>query len=234
MSDENETQNQTGSSQPQAQDDDFMKLFKQYKWVIPFIAIVVVVAMVGCTLGGAYNSLVVKDTTVQIMQGNVQTALERRADLIPNYVKTIEGSSLFEHDTLTDIAEMRASANKITENVKASRTVDDVQKNQDQLGAVIGRLMMLTEQYPTLKTTDQYKELEAQLAATENQINEERNNYNKAVMDYKTTVRAFPTGLIAGPLGFHEDKWEMFQASQQKQEVPDINFGAKYTTSGNR
>ena len=232
MSDETETQNQTGSSGTDVQ--QILSALGKYKWIIPFVAIVIVVAMVGCTLGGAYNTLVVKDNTVELMQGNVMTALERRADLVPNYVKTIEGSAHFEHDTLVDIAEMRASANKITENVKASRTVEDIQKNQDQLGAVIGRLMMPTEQYPTLKTTDQYKELEAQLAATENQINQERNNYNAAVMDYKTSVRAFPTNLIAGPFGFREDKWEMFQASAAKQEVPDVNFSAKYTTSGNR
>lgn len=214
---------------------ELISLIGQYKWLVSFVAIVVIVAMIGSTIGGAYNTLVQKDVTVEQMQGNVQTALERRADLVPNYVNTVIGSSQFEHDTLTDVIAMRAQANQIKENVKASRTVEDIQANQDQLGAVIGRLMMLTEQYPSLQTTAQYKELEAQLTATENQINGERNNYNTAVMDYKMTTRAFPTNILAGIFGFHENKWSMFTASQQKQEVPTVDFTkVKYSDIASR
>lgn len=220
-------------------DDEAVKAlvsgFNQYKWVISFLAIILVVAIVGSTIGGAYNTLVQKDVTVEQMQGNVQTALERRADLIPNYVKVIEGSAQFEHDTLTDIIQMRAQANQIKENVKASRTVEDIQASQDSLGAVIGRLMMLTEQYPNLRTTSQFAELEAQLTATENQINAERNNYNTAVMDYKMSVRAFPTNVLAGFFGFNENKWSMFKASAEKQEVPEVDFSSvKYSDIASR
>jgi len=200
---------------------------KEFRWMIPaaaFVAIVIVVAMVVGTVGGAYNTIIQKDVTVEQMRGSVQTALERRADLIPNYVSTIQGSAMFEHDTLTDVIAMRGEANRIKENVKSARTVEEIQANQDQLGAVIGRLLMLNEQYPTLQTTAQFRELEAQLTVTENQINAERNNYNTAVMDYKMTVRSFPMNYLAGIFGYRADKWSMFEASPQKQEVPDVNF----------
>jgi LemA protein len=197
---------------------------KSYLWVIPFIAVVLIVAMVGSTVAGSYNTIIAKDVKVEQMQGNVQTSLERRADLIPNYVQVVIGSAQFEHDTLTDVIAMRAQANKIKENVKSARTVDEIQQNQDELGAVIGRLMFLTEQYPVLQSTAQFRELEAQLTATENQINSERNNYNTAVLDYKQTVRSFPVNILAGIFGFSEGKWSMFKANPDKQDVPEVDM----------
>jgi len=199
-------------------------IVKPFLWVIAFIAVVCIVAMTVSTTMNAYNQIIAKDVKVEQMQGSVQTALERRADLIPNYVEIIIGSSKFEHDTLTDVIEMRAQANQIKENVKSARTVEDIQQGQDQLGAVIGRLMMLTEQYPTLQTTAQYRELEAQLTATENQINGERNNYNTAVMDYKMTVRTMPIAILAHLFGYDEDRWEMFKANEKAQDAPKISF----------
>jgi len=200
------------------------KMFNQYKWIISFLAVVLIVAMVASTIGGAYNTIIQKDVTVEQMQGNVQTALERRADLIPNYVTTVTGSAQFEKSTLVEVIAMRAQANKIKEDVKAARTIEDIQQSQDELGAVIGRLLMLNEQYPNLQTTQQFKELEAQLTATENQINAERNNYNTAVMDYKMTVRSFPMNYLAKWFGYDADKWSMFTAPAAKQEVPVVNF----------
>ena len=203
---------------------DANELIKKYIWVVPFVFIVLLVAMVFSSIGGSYNTIIAKDVKVEQMQGNVQTALERRADLIPNYVSVIVGSAQFEHDTLTDVIAMRAQANKISENVKSARTVNDIQQSQDELGAVIGRLMMLTEKYPELQTTSQFKELEAQLTATENQINAERNNYNIAVLDYKVTVRSFPVNLLAKMFGYDESRWEMFEAKPVKQEVPVVDM----------
>jgi LemA protein len=214
----------TEKMQHRDKEPDAAMYFERYKWVIPFIAVVIFVALIGSSIGGAYNTIIAKDVIVEQMQGNVQTALERRADLIPNYVESIAGSATFEHDTLTDVIAMRAEANKIKENVKSARTVEEIQQSQDELGAVIGRLLMLNEQYPALQTTAQFKELEAQLTATENQINMERNNYNIAVMDYKVTVRSFPVNLLANYYGYYEDKWAMFSAKPEKQEVPKVNF----------
>jgi LemA protein len=202
----------------------FTYYFNRYKWVIPFIIVVALVAMTLSSVGDSYNMIVQKDVKVEQMHGNVQTALERRADLIPNYVEVVIGSATFEHDTLTDVIAMRAQANQIRENVKSARTVEEIQQNQDQLGAVIGRLMFLTEQYPVLQSTAQFKELEAQLTATENQINSERNTYNTAVFDYKQTVRTFPTNVVATIFGFKEDKWGMFKANEKAQDAPVVNM----------
>jgi LemA protein len=129
---------------PEDKQTEFGMYFERYKWIIPFIVVIIFVALITAPLGGAYNNLIQKDVKVEQMKGNVQTALERRADLIPNLVETLIGSAQFEHDTLTDVIAMRAQANQIKENVKSARTVEDIQQNQDQLGAVIGRLLMLT------------------------------------------------------------------------------------------
>jgi hypothetical protein len=112
-------------------------IVKPFLWVAAFIVVVIVVAMTVSTTLNAYNLIIAKDVKVEQMQGSVQTALERRADLIPNYVEIIIGSSKFEHDTLTDVIEMRAQANQIKENVKSARTVEDIQQGQDDADRTI-------------------------------------------------------------------------------------------------
>ena len=189
-----------------------------------FIIVVIIVMAILVPIGGAYNSLVQKDVTCEQMKANVQTALERRADLVPNLVSTIEGSAAFEHDTLTDVISARGQATKIKEQIASAQTVEDLQASQNELGAVIGRLLLVYEQYPVLQTTVSFKELQAQLTATENQINAERNNYNAAVTDYKVTCRAFPSVVIARIFGFNENKWSMFQVYEGKGEVPVVKF----------
>lgn len=198
--------------------------FENYKWVIPFVVVVVVVMALVLPIMGSYNGLVQKDVTVEQHKANVQTALERRADLIPNFVATVEGSAKFERSTLTDVIAMRGQAAQIKENIKTAQTAEELQAQQDSLQGVIGRLMLVYEQYPTLQTTTQFRELEAQLTATENQINSERNNYNAAVMDYKMSTRAFPSNIVAKTFGFREDKWDMFQVYPGKGEVPTVKF----------
>lgn len=193
------------------------------KWVGFGIVVFIVVAIL-VPIGGSYNSLVQKDVTCEQMKANVQTALERRADLVPNLVATIEGSATFEHDTLTDVIAARGAATKIKEQIASAQTVEELQASQNELGAVIGRLLLVYEQYPQLQTTAAFRELQAQLTATENQINAERNNYNAAVTDYKVTCRAFPSNVVAGVFGFRESKWTMFQVYEGKGEVPVVKF----------
>lgn len=199
-------------------------MFEQYKWVIPFVVIIIVVMAVLLPIIGSYNTLVAKDVRVEQSRANVQTALERRADLIPNLVSTVEGSAIFEHDTLTDVISARSQATQIKADIEDAQTAEELQAAQDSLAGVISRLLLVYEQYPTLQTTVAFRELQAQLTATENQINSERNNYNAAVMDYKTTVRVFPSNIIAGIFGFEEDKWDMFKAQPGKTDVPVVSF----------
>ena len=193
-------------------------------WIIPFIGIIILVMLVIVPLGTSYNDLVSKDMSVEYTKATVQTALERRADLIPNLVATIEGSAEFEKDTLVEVTAMRNQAMQIKETLQSEQTVDELQKSQEELGVIIGRLMVVYEQYPTLQTTQSFHELQAQLVATENQINGERNNYNAAVMNYKSTVRSFPTVIIARLFGFEEDAWTMFEAYPGKANVPVVQF----------
>lgn len=195
--------------------------FKKYT-ALGIVVIVVMAILV--PIGGSYNSLVQKDVTCEQMKANVQTALERRSDLVPNLVATIEGSAIFEHDTLTDVISARGQATKIKEQIASAQTVEELQSSQNELSAVIGRLLLVYEQYPQLQTTTAFKELMAQLTATENQINAERNNYNTAVTDYRVTCRAFPSVVVARIFGFSENKWSMFQVYEGKGEVPVVKF----------
>ena len=192
--------------------------------ILVFVGVVLAVMIIVATIAGSYNTLVDKDMTVSQMQGNLQNSLERRADLIPNIVATIQGSGKFEQSTLVDVIAMRSQSQQIKENVAGAQTTEQLQTQENSLAGIIGRLMLVYEQYPTLKTTDQYKELSAQLVATENQINGNRDNYNAAVRDYQQTVRSFPTNLMAGIYGFHADKWTMFSTPDAKQEVPSVKF----------
>jgi len=197
---------------------------EELKKYVAFGIVVIVVMAILVPIGGSYNSLVQKDVTCEQMKANVQTALERRSDLVPNLVATIEGSAIFEHDTLTDVISARGQATKIKEQIASAQTVEELQSSQNELGAVIGRLLLVYEQYPQLQTTTAFKELMAQLTATENQINAERNNYNAAVTDYRVTCRTFPSVVVARIFGFSENKWSMFQVYEGKGEGPVVKF----------
>jgi LemA protein len=203
---------------------DDKTMFDQYKWVIPFVVVIIVVMAIVVPIIGSYNTIVSKDVKVELARGNVQSALERRADLIPNLVSTIEGSAGFEYNTLTDVIKARSQATSIKADIENAQTPEQLQAAQDSLAGVIGRLLLVYEQYPTLQTTVAFRELQAQLTATENQINQERNNYNAAVTDYKTTVRVFPSNIVAKIFGYNESKWSMFQTQPGKADVPVVDF----------
>lgn len=195
-----------------------------HKWIIPFVVVIFIVMCVTLPIIGSYNALVAKDVKVEQEIGNVQITLERRADLIPNLVATVEGSAMFEHDTLTDVISARAEATQIKDQVKTAQTAEELQAAQNTLAGVVSRLLLVYEQYPTLQSTTAFRELQAQLTATENQITSARSNYNAAVLDYKTTTRVFPSNIIAGMFGFDEDKWGMFETTPGKTDVPTVEF----------
>lgn len=196
----------------------------QTRQILVFLGVIFVAAIIVASIAGSYNSLVDKDLTVSQMRSNIQTSLERRADLVPNLVSTIQGSGKFEQSTLVDVIAERSQAQQIKDNVAAAQTPAELQAQETSLSGVIGRLMLVYEQYPVLKTTDQYKELMAQLTATENQIQGDRNNYNAAVRDYQQTTRSFPTNIMAGIFGFGTDKYQMFAATTTNQAVPVVTF----------
>ncbi len=192
------------------------------KIVFVIIGVVVLFTIVGGCNG--YNNLVKMDEDVSTKWSNVETQYQRRADLIPNLVNTVKGAANFEQETLTAVIEARASASKITVDPDklTEENMQKYQAAQGQITQALGKLMVLTENYPTLKATQQFSELSAQLEGTENRITVARKDFNQSVQTYNTTVRSFPTNLFAGMFGF--TKKAAFQAEEGASAAPTVSF----------
>jgi len=173
---------------------------------------------------GGYNGLVKKDEVVKNKWNDVQSAYQRRSDLVPNLVNTVKGAANFEQTTLTQVVEARAKATSV--NVNANDLTDDkiaqFQKAQGELSGALSRLLVTVEQYPQLKATQNFQDLQEQLERTENRINTSRNDFNAAVNDYNTKVRSFPMNLFSGMFGFHVRQG--FTADQGAEKAPKVNF----------
>ena len=186
--------------------------------------LLVVLLFWGC---GGYNNLVKEDENVKKVWGNVQTQYQRRADLIPNLVNTVKGEANFERGTLTDVINARARATAVNVN-PADLTPENLQKFQQaqgQLSQALGRLLVVTENYPNLRANDAFRGLQAQLEGTENRIAVSRNDFNTAVNSYNVKVRTFPTNIFAGIMGFRARP--PFEADQGSQNAPRVDFGGQ-------
>ncbi len=177
-------------------------------------------SLTGCN----YNGMVAKDVEVQNRWANVQAQYQRRADLIPNLVRTVQGAANFEKSTLTAVIQARANATGI--NLRAEdltpENIKKFQAAQDQLSGSLSRLLAVAENYPQLKATEQFSELSAELAGTENRITVARNDFNTAVKDYNIMIRSFPNNIFAGMFGFAPKGF--FEASQAAQSAPTVQF----------
>lgn len=171
-----------------------------------------------------YNSMVSKDEAVSSQWANVETAYQRRADLIPNLVSTVKGYADFEQETLTQVVEARAKATSM--NVDASKldasTIEQFQANQAQLSGALSRLMVVVEKYPDLKANQNFLELQSQLEGTENRISVERRRFNEMVQDYNTYIRKFPNNLIAGMFSFEQRGY--FKSDEGSENAPKVEF----------
>ncbi len=176
---------------------------------------------------GSRNSMATSDQDVKAKWANVQSAYQRRADLIPNLVKTVQGVANFEKSTLTAVIEARASATQMKLDSKdlSPENLQKYQAAQSSLGGALSRLMVVAENYPQLKATENFSELQAQLEGTENRIKEERDNFNAAVKGYNTLIVTFPNSLIASFSGFAEKGF--FQAEAGSEKAPEVNFDEK-------
>jgi len=176
---------------------------------------------------GSRNSMATSDQDVKAKWANVQSAYQRRADLIPNLVKTVQGVANFEKSTLTAVIEARASATQMKLDSKdlSPENLQKYQAAQSSLGGALSRLMVVAENYPQLKATENFSELQAQLEGTENRIKEERDNFNAAVQGYNTLIVTFPNSLIASFSGFAEKGF--FQADAGSDKAPEVNFDEK-------
>ncbi len=188
------------------------------------IGIVAIVALLALFSGCGYNSLVQLDEDVKTKWNNVETQYQRRADLIPNLVSTVKGAAKFEQETLTAVIEARSKASQITvdPNKLNEENIQKYQQAQGQITQALGRLMVLTENYPQLKATDQFRDLSAQLEGTENRITVARNDYNTSVQAYNTKVRTFPNNITAGLFGFGQKAG--FKADAGAQNAPKVEF----------
>ncbi len=185
------------------------------------IAIAALFMVMGFSSCG-YNAMVSKDEAVASAVGNLQTAYQKRADLIPNLVATVKSYAEYEAGTLTAVVEARAKATQVTldadnlteENLKA------FQAAQDEMSGALSRLLVTVEQYPDLKANQNYLDLQSQLEGCENSIANARRQFNETVQDYNTFIRKFPTNLIAMIFGF--DKKPYFEASEGAEKAPDV------------
>ncbi|MDQ7948343.1 MAG: LemA family protein [Pedobacter sp.] len=192
------------------------------KIVIGVIAVVVLLALIsGCN---GYNKLVKLDTDVQNKWSKVEAQYQRRSDLIPNLVSTVKGAAKFEQSTLTAVIEARSKASQIKID-PANLTPENIEKYQaaqGQIGQALSRLMVLTENYPELKATQQFSDLSVALEGTENRITVARNDFNDSIQNYNNAVRSFPANLTAGLFGFKQK--EGFKAEAGAEKAPTVSF----------
>lgn len=185
--------------------------------------IVIAVILIGISvIAGQYNSLVKLEETVKAQRGQVESVYQRRADLIPNIVATVKGEAAFEQETLRQVVEARASATQMKIDANNAQDFAKFQVAQGELSQALGRLMMLTENYPSLKANQAFSDLRVQLEGSENRIAVERMNYNKVVGKYNIKLRSFPTNLIAKWLGF--ERANLFEATTGSEVAPVVAF----------
>ena len=176
---------------------------------------------------GSRNSMATSDQEVKASWANVQSAYQRRSDLIPNLVKTVQGVANFEKSTLTAVIQARASATQMKLDAKdlSPENMQKYQAAQSSLGGALSRLMVVAENYPQLRATENFSELQAQLEGTENRIKEERDRFNTSVKNYNSIIVTFPSNLIASLSGFVEKGF--FQAEAGSEKAPEVNFDEK-------
>lgn len=179
------------------------------------LIIVVAILVIGGSLIGSYNKLISLEENVTKNYSTIDVQLERRADLIPNLVSTVKGYVAHESSVIEKITNAR-------ENLLAAKTVEEKSSANTELTNAIDALMVVVENYPDLKASQNFINLSDELAGTENRISNARNEYNKSVENYNSVKKKFPSNLIAKVFGF-EDK-EYFTVSDSKQEVPNVEF----------
>lgn len=191
------------------------------------LIIVVVIALFGMYGCSTYNGLATRSQDVEAAWAKVQTQYQRRMDLIPNLVKTVQGVANFEKSTLQAVIEARSNATKVSFNADqlTPENIQKFQEAQSQLNGSLSRLLAVAENYPQLKATQNFSELQAQLEGTENRIAMERNNFNDVVKGFNQGIVTFPTNLLAGMFGFQKKGY--FEADAGAQKVPTVDFGAK-------
>lgn len=187
------------------------------------LALTSLFSLTGC---GTYNRLVTLEQTVNKKWADVQSVYQRRADLIPNLVSTVAGAANFEKSTLTEVTNARASVGQVKLDPSKAPTdaaeLEKFQQAQGQLSTALSRLLVVSENYPQLRATEAFQNLQAQLEGTENRISVERNNFNTAVQEYNTALSRFPTNMLNKMFGFQPRPF--FTAAAGAEKAPEVKF----------
>ena len=194
------------------------------KGLVILLAVGAVLAGLFFWFQGNYNNMVKMDEGVQAAWSQVENVYQRRADLIPNLVATVKGYAAHEQQTLEGLISARSKATQITIDAE-NLTPDELakyQKAQGELGAALGKLLAITENYPELKANENFLSLQSQLEGTENRIAVERKKYNETARNYNTEIRQFPKNIVAGMFGF--EKKPYFEAQEGAQQAPVVAF----------
>jgi LemA protein len=194
------------------------------------LGILLVFVFWGCS---GYNGLVTQDENVKKVWNDVQNQYQRRSDLIPNLVRTVQGEASFERGTLEAVigARARATSMQISPENLTPENIQQFQQAQAQLSGALSRLLVTVEQYPNLRANDAFRNLQVELAGTENRIATARRDFNAAVQDYNVRVRRFPTNIFASIMGFRAR--DGFTADPGSQNAPRVEFDNQQTPSVN-
>src|SRR5213080_593691 len=184
----------------------------------------------GCAVAASYNRLVPLQQKVDQSWAQVQNVYQRRADLIPNLVNTVQGAANFEKSTLTEVTNARASVGRVqidpNHAPEDAAKLQEFQQAQGQLSTALSRLLVVSENYPQLRATESFQTLQAQLEGTENRISVERNNFNAAVQDYNTALEQFPTNMLNKMFNFKPRAFFQAEAGSEKAPTVNFNFGS--------
>jgi LemA protein len=183
--------------------------------VIVLVVVIVLIVLVGLFVFLTYNGLVRKRNAVDNSWAQIEAALQRRHDLIPNLVEAVKGYAKHEQDTFTQVTEARGAAT-------AAQGPQQASAAEGLLGGMLGKLMVVAEQYPELKATENFQQLQNQLSETENQIQITRRVYNDTVQTYNTGIQVFPAVILAN--AFHFEKRDFFEADAASTATPEVSF----------
>ena len=181
--------------------------------------------LVALLAGCGYNTIQQKDEAVKAGWSEVLNQYKRRADLIPNLVKTVQGYAQHEAKVLTDVTNARAKVGQINVNADDAESLKNFQAAQGELSSALSRLLVVTENYPNLKSDQSFRDLQAQLEGTENRITVARGRYITLVQEYNTYVRSFPQNLTAKMFGHKEKPNFTVENEAQISEAPAVDFG---------
>ena len=189
------------------------------------LVIVLIIIILVASIVGRYNKMQTKKVDVDTAWSQVENQYQRRFDLIPNLVSTVQGAADFEKGTLTDVIEARAKVGQMTvtpETLTDPEAFAKFQKAQDGLSSAFSRMMLVVERYPELKANQNFLELQAQLEGTENRVAVERGRFNDSVKSFNAYIVVFPNNILAGMFGMKP--MAFFQATEEAQTAPKVQF----------